>query len=216
MPVDITFFDRKSEISASEKTLIREKCLKAVSNIEYHMKLKDIDILILCTDNFSLDQYSFTGMAISPHIVKVHVSPKIETLAGDIEQFFQSFIIHELHHCLRWPYFKKTIGEAIVLEGMAMNAESFLGFEEKQLGQISKQETSLKLNEAYKDIANLHDNSWIYYLPESGDSSFPWIYHLGQEIVGRAFQKKGWNPFSQINLSAEEIFAAAKSTQTKD
>jgi len=210
MAVVLSFFDHSNKLDSEQRKTCQDGFDQAIAAIRKYYPVENIDILLLVTNNYSGGVTSFSGTSISPNIVTVYIDPEVNTLSTDLVNYFPAFIAHEVHHCLRWPYFKKTIGEAIILEGMSMNSEKYLGYPERGLGsKPSKQELIKMSDRAYSDIDKPHDGSWIYYPPEGLKDSWAWIYHLGKHIVDRAFENKNWNAFDQIHLSAEEIFKAA-------
>jgi uncharacterized protein YjaZ len=211
MTVRISFFDQEKCLSDIQRCLFAEKANASIEAIRERTTLENTDILLLVTDNYSQGKFSFTGHTISTHTVLFFVDPEIETLDSDVDQYFSALLAHELHHCLRWPYFKKTIGEAIVLEGMAMSAETTLGFDKRELGEAPlSSDMDAKFAKAYEQIDEPHDGSWIYQVPEVEGRTWSWIYHLGQHVVGKAFENENWDAFSHIHKSAHEIFSAAK------
>ena len=208
MTVSITFYDRDNGLSKTQRAAFEDQAKGTVEAISARLPMPDIDVLILTTVNYSRGVYSFTGHTISPHVTMFFVDPGIDTLADYVTAFFPALLAHELHHCLRWPYFSKTIGEAIILEGMALRAERDLGFERRALGQAPDQaQMQAMFDKAQSEIDAPHDGSWIYSAP--GGDGWSWIYHLGEYVVDLAFEAEGWDVFSQIDTPAPEIFAAA-------
>ena len=210
MSIEFTYFDQQGFLSNQEKKSIEAATNVAVNKIARYHKLQSIDVVLLESTWYMQKNSSFFGVCLNPHTVIVHLSPKNETFSADVEQYFSSFMVHELHHCLRYPYDRSTIGDAIVLEGMAMSAEEFLGYNRKDLGERPDQAAfNALVRRAMTEIDEIGNGSWIYSCHD-GEGSWPYIYQLGQHIVGKAFENRGWNAFDQVDLSAKEIFEAAR------
>lgn len=99
-----------------------------VETIQELLPISDVDVVIYADKRFTLPEIGMCGYSPSADRVFVAVDPDNPNFHRLFHREFAAMLGHELHHCKRWagPGYGRTLGEALVSEGLACHFESQL------------------------------------------------------------------------------------------
>ena len=180
-----------------------------------------LDILIQRLSRGVIPEIGMVGHAYRKSLFSLTMDPdnaKFERCLMD--GTLRRQVAHEVHHCLRMagPGYGRTLGEALVSEGLAGQFVTFLFKTPPEPWECAVDAEALNANMPDKtELASTEydHGAWFYGL---GDKRPRWLgYTLGYHIVGKWLQDVGdvggdmWT-----NVSAEAVLSAAfeRATQT--
>ncbi|MCL4069404.1 DUF2268 domain-containing protein [Pseudomonas sp. GX19020] len=157
-----------------------------------YLPLRDTDV-ILRAGKAVIPEKGHLGYAPESGLIYVTVDPKNPAFRANSSQSLERMLAHELHHSSRWdgPGYGKTLGEALVSEGLAGHfAQEAYGGEREPWEQLSASTLRpyfLKAQEDWQRADYNHDE-WFF-----GSQEFPaWVgYSLGYELVGHYLAAHG-------------------------
>ncbi len=157
-----------------------------------HLPLLDTDV-VLRAGKAVIHEKGHLGYAPESGVIYVTVDPESPVLRANPSQSLERMLAHELHHSSRWdgPGYGKTLGEALVSEGLAGHfaQEAFGGEREpwEQLPVSILRTYVLKAKAAWQSPDYSHAE-WFF-----GSQEFPaWVgYSLGYELIGRYLAAHG-------------------------
>lgn len=151
-----------------------------------HLPLLDTDV-IMRAGKTVIPEKGHLGYAPERGLIYVTVDPENPYLRANPSQALERMLAHELHHSSRWdgPGYGKTLGEALVSEGLAGHfAQEVYGGEREPWEQLPASTLCPYFSKAQADwqSANYDHAEWFF-----GSQEFPaWVgYSLGYEIVRR-------------------------------
>lgn len=157
-----------------------------------HLPLLDTDV-ILRAGKAVIHEKGHLGYAPESGVIYVTVDPESPVLRANPSQSLERMLAHELHHSSRWdgPGYGKTLGEALVSEGLAGHfAQEAFGGEREPWEQlpVSILRTYVLKAQAAWQSPNYNHAEWFF-----GSQEFPaWVgYSLGYELVGRYLSAHG-------------------------
>ncbi|KFE34656.1 hypothetical protein DW2_12415 [Thioclava atlantica] len=157
-----------------------------------HLPLLDTDV-IMRAGKAVIPEKGHLGYAPERGLIYVTVDPENPVLRTNPSQSLERMLAHELHHSSRWdgPGYGKTLGEALVSEGLAGHfAQEVYGGEREPWEQVPVSTLRPYLFKAQADwqSADYNHAEWFF-----GSHEFPaWVgYSLGYEMVGRYLAAHG-------------------------
>ncbi|MBD3895005.1 hypothetical protein IEI94_03950 [Halomonas sp. ML-15] len=80
-----------------------------------------LDVVVQVWPGQVIDCMGFVGYAPTGTMMQLTLDPENANFASSMEEPFERMVVHELHHVMRWrgPGYGRTLGEAMVSEGLA-------------------------------------------------------------------------------------------------
>lgn len=110
---------------------VRERIEKTffygVTTISALLPIADIDVIVQAS-TFVIPETGMGGWSPAADVLYISIDPANPNLLRDFDTEFLATLGHELHHCLRHggPGYGRTLGEALVSEGLACHFETEL------------------------------------------------------------------------------------------
>lgn len=168
----------------------------ALNQINQHLPLHGVDIVIYRDPGFIIPELGICGFASTANMAFVSVDPLNENFGKNIEVELPATLAHELHHCMRWsgPGYGNTLREALISEGLAQHFEAqFRGGEPAFYSVVlDASQLSDMREQAMSDLdsTDYSHNDW-FFGSESQGIPMHTGYSLGFEIVGNHLEKVG-------------------------
>ncbi|MFI0395020.1 DUF2268 domain-containing putative Zn-dependent protease [Paracoccus jiaweipingae] len=146
----------------------------------------DLDVVVQAWPGLVIEHLGHAGYAPRGDMIQLTFDPANPDCARNLGQPLERTIVHEVHHALRWrgPGYGRTLGEALVSEGLAGHfAQQLYG------GPPEKWETSLDaegLAQAARDAERAWDDDTYDHAAWFFGASPAWRgYVLGYALVER-------------------------------
>ncbi|WP_390915564.1 DUF2268 domain-containing putative Zn-dependent protease [Pseudosulfitobacter sp. SM2401] len=174
-----------------------------------------IDVLIAYRHSGPvIPELGLCGFAYSPSMFMIACNPANPNFDNSVSDgAFKRQVVHEVHHCLRYagPGYGRTLGEAIVSEGLAGRfVEHVLGTP-PELWEKAVDPALIMEHLPDRDTvwSTTYDHSeWFF-----GTKTLPrWLgYTMGYEVVGKWIRNVGHlDAMVWINTPADSILAAVE------
>ncbi len=167
---------------------IRAAFAESIGAVSALLPVKDVDVVVR-TGRRIIPEIGIGGFSPSAEVVYLTMDPDNLHFADSLKSEFLPLLGHELHHCARHagPGYGRTLGEALVTEGLACHFETELRggtvpFYAQALDEASLQAITTR---ARDELEHSYDHrSWFFgeavqNLPRHAG------YSLGFRIVGR-------------------------------
>ncbi|MCE8457967.1 DUF2268 domain-containing putative Zn-dependent protease [Rhodovulum sulfidophilum] len=165
---------------------IRAAIERAQARAEAVTEPVDLDVVIQAWPGRVIAHLGHAGYAPTGDMIQLTFDPANSNCAQNLGEPLERTIVHELHHALRWrgPGYGRTLGEALVTEGLAGHfAQQLYG------GPPEKWESSLDaegLAQAASDAAAAWDDEAYDHAAWFFGTAPAWRgYALGYALVGR-------------------------------
>ena len=151
----------------------------------------DLDIVVQVWPGRVIEQMGFTGYAPTGTMMQLTFDPENKNLKPNLGEPVERLVAHELHHVLRWrrPGYGRTLGEALVSEGLAGHFCRELYNSEPELWEVAV--SSQQLN----NYIEMVDTKWSatdynHFEWFLGWGNLPrWLgYSMGYALVGAALK----------------------------
>lgn len=185
----------------------------AIATLMRYAPALDADLVIIPTDIYSHPRWYRSGKAYGPGYAQIEFNPDHPRFETEWDTEASALVIHELHHCLRWPFVSNwTIGEVIVLEGLAMLAEGWDGHQAMDYGNplptpVLDKVCMRALEERERE--ETEDTRWFRDTCV-GDIFLdaPVNYQIGKRLMQLATTKLNVDPFQAASLPTETLLRA--------
>lgn len=209
--------DQGRPLADSVKERVLRPVEEAIRSLRSNAPELKADFAIIPTDIYVDPRWYRSGKAYGPGYAQLEFNPDHPRFESDWETECGALVLHELHHCLRWKHIgpKWTLGEVVVLEGLAMLAESTDGFQPMDYGAPPSDSVLSELCErAYsaRSVGESAETAWFRSTEIHGvELDAPVNYHLSKKMMQEATRALGLNPFQAAGLSSETLLRAWKS-----
>ena len=211
MPVDLHIMDKGKLFSEAERSMVLNILRATLAKVENCCALGDLDVVIFPTENYTHPEGYHGGFTFSANCLEISVNPKHSLFAKQFETEFPALILHEVHHCLRYRHVKAwNVGELVVLEGLAMSAESAFGDRPLPTASSMSDEALVKLCRQAcetQDDAGFEKSMWVY--GRDSDEETPYIYLIGAKLVSSALDVLDKNAFEALGESSRNLLGLA-------
>jgi Predicted Zn-dependent protease (DUF2268) len=218
MPVDLHIMDKAKLFSDAEHSMVLNVLKDTLAKVENCCPLGDLDLVIFPTENYTHPEGYHGGFTFSANCLEISVNPKHSLFATRFETEFPALILHEVHHCLRYRHVGVwTVGELVVLEGLAMSAEIAFGDRPLPTHSAMSEEALLKLCRkacGTQDDEGFEKSLWVY--GRDSDEETPYIYLIGSKIVSSALGVMDKNAFEAVGESSRKLLGLGSETLMLD
>jgi uncharacterized protein YjaZ len=173
------------QLTSSIAEWLSERLDDAFAVSARQLPLLDTDV-ILKAGKAVIQEKGHLGYAPERGVVYVTVDPENPILRTNPSRSLERMLAHELHHSSRWdgPGYGKTLGEALVSEGLAGHfAQEAYGGEREPWEQLPARTLRPYVSKAQAawQSADYNHAEWFF-----GSQEFPaWVgYSLGYELAG--------------------------------
>ena len=181
----------------------------AVETISALLPVSNIDVLVQAGPAV-IPEIGIGGYTLAADLLRLTIDPASPNLLKDFATEFLAVLGHELHHCLRYdgPGYGRTLGEALVSEGLACHFESELRgsapFYARVLDQGALQAMRARAHLELESNSYNH-NAWFY---GSVDLDIPRCagYALGFSIVEHYIHRWDTRASRLWNVPAETFY----------
>lgn len=217
MTIQLHLMDRGQPLNPTLRDRVLDPIQAAVRTIATYVPAFDADLVIIPTDIYTHPRWYRSGKAYGPGYAQIEFNPAHPRFDTEWDREAGALVLHELHHCLRWPHVARwTVGEVIVLEGLAMLAEGVDGFLPMDQGDPPPDPILTEL--CYRAFAVRWDEesaatSWFRNTSVGGTVfDAPVNYHIGKAMMAKALTALDLDPFSAANRPAETLLQAWAAT----
>ncbi len=210
MPVKFHFLDAFDEIPRRLREAIQGELDDALARILLRLPIDRVDIVV-APSNWVIPEYGLNGFAHGKGRITFSIdpsSPRIED--AERAQRILGLLAHELHHVVRTrgPDCGKTLGEALVSEGLAQCCEEEVGAPTPFYAVYLDAEALRRVGQkAREHIAaeNYDHNAWFF--GRRGDLDWPRNagYSLGYTLVKAWLGSAGTTASASAEVPAKVI-----------
>jgi len=125
------------------------------------LKANQIDIIFVNAPGDTIPGTGVGGFSPGPHNVYVSIDPDFKDLA---EEDLVLTMLHEMHHCMRWrnPGYGKTLGEAMITEGLASLFEEEISGAKPAYVNVTLKESDLEKAKSYMNDDTYDHSEWFF------------------------------------------------------
>jgi uncharacterized protein YjaZ len=125
MAVKIHVLDAGRRMSAVRGALVRIVG-EVAPRVALRLPLPPVDVVVQAQTALTIPEIGVGGYAPSSELAFLYIDPDRPDLAQNIQTHLGAMLAHELFHCARWrgPGYGRTLGEALVSEGLALHFEA--------------------------------------------------------------------------------------------
>jgi hypothetical protein len=176
----------------------------------------DVTLVVFPTPNLTDPRWPVSGMCHNANAVECCFNPDHPGFASKIEAELPRAIVHEVHHALRYRFAGPwTVGENLVLEGLALCAEEQFGIPSQPFETLPQDVSAQLLARAQRDHA-------VPINPDGDSSRFNWIwehhsakhvsnmYYIGKALVAPALATTGLSAFAALDRPYQWFFEMSR------
>ncbi|SDN88997.1 DUF2268 domain-containing putative Zn-dependent protease [Vreelandella arcis] len=154
----------------------------------------NLDVVVQVWPGCVIECRGFVGYAPTGTMMQLTLDPGNAHFADSMGEPFERMVVHELHHVMRWrgPGYGRTLGEALVSEGLAGHfcRQLYGSAPEPWESALSDKETvacAMKAEQEWSMPSYRHE-AWFF-----GQGELPhWAgYSLGYQLVERYLKHNG-------------------------
>ncbi len=188
------------------RALIRRTIDAALAHVHAICGLTDVDLVIHPNDH-GPDQFCISAFTMGPH--NIHIGIERSQLSSDeLEADLYRTLVHELHHALRWRHVarKWSVGEVIVLEGLALLAdERAAGPHDDIARPLSDPDAALSYLARFRDADVAAHRAWLYAPEPAQPGGAARVYTIGRMLMERAIDARGLGPWAAAAIPADDL-----------
>jgi uncharacterized protein YjaZ len=210
MSVETVFLNGLGLIPAEIISEIRAGIEDGVVVFRRHSEVENIGVSIH-DSGFVQEETGLGGISYGSQSFALYVDSTCEPARRKTRLHAAATTVHELHHCLRqrvWPlrpYSQMCAGDVLMLEGLAVRCEEFLGYgEAPAVKGVSFDMTSHLIDR----IAPMIDDpqaewGWIY---ERNGLKYGALYAMGYHLVAPYLSARRTNPIAAMDAPWREFW----------
>ncbi|MEM7489048.1 MAG: DUF2268 domain-containing putative Zn-dependent protease [Pseudomonadota bacterium] len=185
---------------------IRRTIAAAIEHVRASSTLENVDIAVHPAD-FGSDQFPISAFTTGPHNIHIGIE-RSQLRSEDLEEELYRSTVHELHHALRWRYLgaRWTVGETVVLEGLALLADHAAAgpedFTDRPLADPARAISHLK-NIQGEQVS--HHRAWLYSPEEAQPGAAARVYTLGTLLMTATLQEVDLDPWAAAEHPADDL-----------
>jgi uncharacterized protein YjaZ len=155
----------------------------------------------------------FGGISYGPQSFSLYVDPSSDAVRLKTRFNAAATTVHELHHCLRQrscplrPYSRMCAGDVLILEGLAVHTEEFLGFGvPPSVRGVGIDEVRPLIDRIAPVVGDPQANwAWIY---EQNGLRHGALYSMGYHIVSTYLLPAGSTPIAAMKVPWQDFWEA--------
>ncbi|MEM9910609.1 MAG: DUF2268 domain-containing putative Zn-dependent protease [Pseudomonadota bacterium] len=184
----------------------------ALQRIQELVEVSDLDVMLVPTPNLSHPRFPVSGYCHNDHAVDCSVNPDHPRYEKTFDVEVPRSIVHEVHHALRYRFAGPwTVGENLVLEGLALCAEGALRCPPAEFEALPK-------DVHHSLVTKAHQQKSFPINPNEDHRKYNWIweanspdhvanmYYVGRHIVETALANTSEDAFSAIKKPYQWFF----------
>lgn len=112
--------------TSKQESLLRTVFSKSIKAIQSALPLRQAIDVVFQVDPFrTIPEVGIGGYTPNGHTVYISLDPNHRQFLRSVKKILPRTLAHELHHAIRWkhPGYGRTLGEALVSEGLAAHFE---------------------------------------------------------------------------------------------
>lgn len=176
-----------------------------------------IDVVVQALPGRVIPERGYVGYAPTGAMIQLTFDPANSNLHACLGEVLERTVVHEFHHVMRWrgPGYGRTLGEALVSEGLAgrFSEQLYGGAPEPWEDALSDEDLAdLAVVAAARWTTSDYDHAQWFF----GHDDFPrWAgYTLGYRLVGRYLaDNPGETAARLVNASASKFRSAVSQLQ---
>ena len=181
--------------------MISNSVERVIPIVQKEIHANEIDIFFISAASLAIPEYGIGGQSPGPNHLYVSFDPKSDKIT---QHGIDETLFHEIHHCMRWrnPGYGKTLGEAMITEGLAcLYGEQHSGIA-PIYAKISLDDDQITKAKKMINSKSYVHSEWFF----GGKDIDRWFgYSLGYKLCKEYSLKTGKKASKLINISAKEI-----------
>jgi hypothetical protein len=187
--------------------LIRRSVTAAIDHAAEHSGLADVDVVVHPKDQ-GPDQWAVEAFTLGPHNVHIGVE-RSELSSEELETDLFRCAVHELHHAWRWGLMGRrtwSVGEAIVLEGLAMLADHAAAGPQHDVDRpLDEPCRAMREFAAIRHEPVARHRAWLHSPEPSQPGGVSRLYSVGRVVMRAAILEKGTGPWEAAALPTDDL-----------
>jgi len=184
----------------------------AVTHVEAVSDLTDVDLIVHPTD-FGRDQFSIAAFTMGPNNIHIGIE-RSQLSSEDLEPDLLRTTVHELHHALRWRHVGRwTMGEAVILEGLALIADHAVGGPQDGVDRpLADVVEALDFVARHRDEPLENHRNWLYTSEPEQPGAIARAYTVGLLVMRNALSELELDSWQAAKLPAATLLDAGEET----
>ncbi|UWQ20930.1 DUF2268 domain-containing putative Zn-dependent protease [Jannaschia sp. W003] len=172
--------------------------------------LSDVDLIVHPTD-FGRDQFPIAAFTMGPNNIHIGIE-RSQLSSEELESELLRTTVHELHHALRWRYVSRwTVGEAVILEGLALVADHAVGGPQEGVDRpLSDIAEAMEYVTSHRDEKLENHRNWLYTSEPSQPGGIARVYTVGLLMMRNAILELGGDSWNAAKLPAPRLLDAGE------
>jgi uncharacterized protein YjaZ len=220
MSAQIVVFNALGLLPADIEREIRDGVEEGIDAFGRHANVENVGVAVH-PHGYVSEFTGLGGMNYGPESFAVFADAAYEGLRVDTRRHAAAVTVHELHHALRTRrYLPKHLysspelcaGEILVMEGLAIHCEYFLGFGPSLLVSNLSPKTVRALIEKVTAIIDQPKTNWywIYELNDLPAPVYKAMYPMGFLIVAEYLHKHEVSPIDALHVPWQDFWETFK------
>lgn len=183
--------------------LILKSLNKVIPIVERELKAEKIDIIFVSAAALAIPEYGIGGNSPGPNHLYVSFDPKSTKIT---QNGLDETLFHEIHHCMRWrdPGYGKTLGEAMISEGMACLYEEQHSGSVPIYAKVNLNDDQIAKAKKLIDSKDYSHSEW-FFGSKNIDKWFGYSY--GYSICKEYSVKTGKKASELVHIPTQEILS---------
>lgn len=180
---------------------------RATRYVHERCALADVDLVVQPMD-FGTRQAPIDAFTMGPH--NIHVGLERSSLSDDeLEPELVRTVVHELHHALRWRRVNRwTVGEAVVMEGLAILADQGVAGPAENLDRpMSDVHGALEYLRAHQGEPLQDHRRWLYTSEPDQPGAAERVYATGRHLMQASLRRLHESPWNAASRPGDELLA---------
>lgn len=162
-----------SGILSSHSDFLQSQIGKTLNKLESFIPISSLDIIVEHNPRAVIPETGECGYAPGPHVLYIYLDANRVDFEDIVINQIPCTLAHEVHHALRWrgPGYGKTLGEAIISEGLACHsAFEFTGKQQPWDHALNKKNLNKYLQQAISEWnkSPYNHSEWFYNTQKKG------------------------------------------------
>ena len=216
MSIQLVFFNALGLLEPALEREVRAGVETGIAAFERHHKVENLGVAIHPNGQVS----EFTGLGginYGPESFAIFADDSYEGLRKDTRRGAAAVTVHELHHAMRTRHYLPRrlygssdlcAGEILVMEGLAIRTEYFLGFGPSLLvHEVDPLIVDGLIDRVAPIVSNpTSDWGWIYDLNGLPPHVYKAMYPMGYTIVGDFLRRSNLDPIAALGVPWQEFW----------